>query len=169
MLEQLTGPQAMKFISQVEQPFKGLPHLPKGLIDFLVGVAPWLVGLGGVLSLLGALSSFGAASGLQSANVWMRYVAGISPVYFLLTGVVEIVSGVLMLMAFKPLKNKELKGWIYMFWLQVISLAQMVIGIAFASSSLVSLVIGLAIGLYILFELKPAYSGAKEVKTAVKE
>lgn len=155
MLEQLTGPAAMKLISQVEQPFKGLPHLPKGLVDFLVGIAPWLVGLGGILSILAALSSFGAATGVQS-SVWMQ-LAGVSPVYFVLTGVVELVSGALMLMAFNPLKAKQLKGWVYMFWLQLINIAQMVIGIAFASSSIIGLVIGVAIGMYFLFELKPAY------------
>ncbi len=157
MLEQLTGPQAMNLISQIEKPFKGLPHLPKGLIDFLVGIAPWLVGIGGILSILAALSSFGVATGMQSANVWMRYVAGISPIYFVLTGVFELVMGGLMLMAFNPLKNKMMKGWVYMLWLQLLSIAQMVVGVFFASSGLVSLVISVAIGLYVLFEVKPAY------------
>jgi hypothetical protein len=155
MLEQLTSPQAMKLIAQVEQPFKGLPHLPKGLVDFLVGIAPWLVGLGGVLSIIGGLSLLGNTSGMQS-NMWMQ-LAGISPAYFLLSGVISLVSGALMLMAFKPLKNKELKGWVYMFWLELINVVQMAVGVAFGASSIVGMVIGLAIGFYILFELKPSY------------
>ena len=155
MLEQLTGPQALKFISQIEAPFKGLPHLPKGVVNFLVNIAPWFAALGGVFSIIAALSSFGAATGYQS-SVWMQ-LAGINTAYFWLTGVVELIVGVLMLMAFNPLKEKLLKGWIYMFWIEVIDVAQMLIGVAFGGSNVVSMVIGLLIGLYFLFELKSSY------------
>lgn len=156
-LSMLTDAKARALVVKVEEPFKKVPHLPQGIVDFLVTIAPWLVGLSGLVSLFGGISSI-----LNSNNfaTWglVAPLIQINPMYFILTGIVSILMGVLYLMAFSPLRQRALEGWMYLFWGLVLGIVQSLIGIAFNFGNVVGLVVGTLIGLYILFEIKKEYS-----------
>lgn len=157
MVDKMTGKDATELVKKIETAFKGLPHLPKGVVDFLVAIAPWAVGLAGVMSIVSGLGSL-VATGRQNA-LWMaldRY-AGVNSTYFTIAGIFTLVLGALYLMAFSPLKAHKMTGWMYLFWANVLGIIQSVLGVVFGFGGIVGTVIGAAIGLYFLFEVKPRY------------
>lgn len=155
-LDTLTNAKARELVAKVEEPFVKLPHLPQGLINFLVAIAPWLVGLGGLFALFGGISSILGSNSLAMMG-WVTPLIQINPAYFILSGIVSILVGVLELLAFSPLREKKLEGWMYLFWASVLGIVQSLIGLAFGFSNIIGLVIGTLIGFYILFELKKEY------------
>jgi hypothetical protein len=165
MADKLTDSEAMGFIGKVEEPFKNLPHLPKGLVEFFVKVAPWLALLSAVLSLL-----FGPIVAILGS---LGSLLTLSPMLFIGTvgtAVVMLLNAVLLLMAFKPLQNREMKGWVFLFWSQLLSVVMAVLTLIEGSgSTIVSTLISTAIGLYVLFEMKPFYGGAQAAVEKVKK
>lgn len=155
----LTAPKNVKFIDQVRPTFKNLPHLPQGVIEFLVKIAPWLAGLGGIVGVFSGLGMMSNSLGFGMS--WLSQLAGISPVYYLLSGLLQLVGGGILLLAFNPLKNRTHAGWLLMYWSVIVSTVQSLLPIVFISgafvSSLIGVAIGLAISLYFLFELEAAY------------
>jgi hypothetical protein len=83
----------------------------------------------------------------------------------IVTTVVTIANSVLLLMAFNPLKNKAMRGWVFLFWSEMLSAVDIVLSLLQGQTgSLVGGVIGLAIGLYILFEIRGSYTGSPKTK-----
>src|SRR5258708_13686995 len=116
MFDMLTDKDAMTFIGKVEEPFKSLPHLPKGIVEFLVKIAPWFALLGAILSLfMGPLWGLVTVLSLFTLNP-------MAALLILIAGLLTLVNAVLLFMAFTPLKNHEMKGWVYIFWSEVISI-----------------------------------------------
>ena len=165
IIKQLTSKEAMNLIKQVESAFKSLPHLPAGIVEFLVKIAPWLAGIGGVFGVLGGLSALSAGLGLGMYTQFMRY-AGYSSVYFLVSGIAELIMAGLLLMAFKYLKAKQLTGWVLIFWSSVVSLVMSLLGIVLVGGFAIGSIIGALIGFYILFEMKPSYKSGVKAETA---
>lgn len=154
MLTQLTDQKAIDLAEKVGKVFEGVPHLPKGLVDFLVKIAPWLVLLGGALSVLGGLSSIVGNSFNQAL---LSDFIGISRTYFVVTGIFSLILGALYLMAFKPLKEFEKEGWMYLFWAQIVGVVQSVFMMVYVGGGFLGTVIGLIIGFYLLYEVKKSY------------
>lgn len=157
MLDKLTGKEAVGLVKSFEGVFKGLPHLPKGVVDFLVSIAPWLVGLGGVMSLFSGISSLFLTGRRSELWMYMDRYAGVNSTYFTVVAVFALVVGALYLMAFKPLKDMKITGWMYLFWGNILGIAQGLAGIVFGFGGIIGTVIGAAIGFYFLFEVKPRY------------
>lgn len=154
IITQLTSKEALKFIAQVENIFKSVPHLPKGIVEFLVKIAPWLALVGGVLSVIGGISSL--SGGLGAEMSWMR-LAGYSSTFFLISGVFQLLAGGLLLLSFKYLKTQHLTGWVLLFWEMVISIVQSIALMALWGGLNVMSVLWILIWLYVLFEMKPKY------------
>lgn len=155
-LDQLEDQKAMGVVAQFEDAFKSLPHLPKGITEFLVNIAPYLALLGAVLSILaGPLLGLASVISLLTLN----------PVVVLLTvaaAVITLIQAVLLFLAFSPLQKREMKGWMYMFWVEMLTVVSVVLNIFSGSmSGLIGGVLGLIIGFYILFEMKPFYGKGK--------
>lgn len=138
MLTQLTDKKAQSFADQIGNVFKGTPHLPQGIVDFLVKIAPWLVVLGGVVNVLSGLS---AVLGGDSYGRMAYRMLGVNSTYFMISGVFAIVLGALYLMAFSPLKEKKMEGWMYMFWAEMLAVVKSVFVIFFVGSGWVSSVV----------------------------
>jgi hypothetical protein len=156
LINSLTSKKVTDAIDQMAPPFKNLPHLPKGVVDFLVSVSPWLAVVGGALSALSGLQLLSSGMGMRSS--WWMELAGVSPTYFLVTGIIQLLSAAVLLLAFKPLQMKQKAGWVLMFWSMALSVVQMLAGVALGYGvSVVGMVLGLAIGLYLLFELRSSY------------
>ncbi len=152
MFDKLTNKDAMEFIAKVEEPFKNFPHLPKNIIEILVGFAPWFALLGAILGLL-----FGPVIALLS----VFSLLSLNPLVVLFTvvaAILSIVDTILLFMAYTPLKNHQLKGWVYVFWAEMANFVVSILGIFTGSAaSAVGSVIGLLIALYVLFEIKSVY------------
>jgi hypothetical protein len=153
MTNLISSQQTKQIVAKIEPNFKKFPHLPKKIFNVLVQIAPWLALIGGILGVLGGLSS------VLGANMvfWAARAAGYNPLYFQLMAVLGIVSSVLAILAFNPLKNRLMMGWYYLFWMAGITIVSDVIGVIAYPSTLIGSLIGLVIQFYILFELKPAY------------
>ncbi len=155
-LDKLTDAEAMKFIDQVAEPFKNAPHLPKNITEILVKISPYLIVLGligEVLAILGMLA-----------------LVALSPIFSIVGLVVSAVSAFLMFSAFTPLKNREMKGWVLLFWIQLFSVAGTVVSaLGGHFESIVGAVVGLAIGLYILFEMRSFYGPVQATVKKVED
>lgn len=153
MMDMLTNKDAMDFIAKVEEPFKSLPHLPKGLVEFFVKLAPWFAIIGAVLSLLaGPLWGLVSVLSLFSLNPMLV-------IFTVVSAIVTLLNAVLLFMAFTPLKNREMKGWILIFWSNILGAVVSLLSIFTGGpSGAVGAVIGILIGLYVLFEMKPFYT-----------
>jgi hypothetical protein len=159
----LTGKSVTRIIDKLASAFKGLPHLPKGMVNFLVSVAPWLAGLGGVLGTISGLKLLGNWLG-WGAKWWLQ-LAGLSPTYFLLIGLLQLLGGIVLLLAFNPLKERQLTGWTLLFVNMAIGLTQSLVALVYtymAGGSLLGTLLGLVIGLYFLFEVKGAYATSEK-------
>lgn len=172
MLAWFESPDAMKVIDSFESIFKDLPHLPKGITKFLASLLPWVAGFVGVVSILSALVLTPLVFGLEAAVNTMARQMGIVPagyegegiVYYLVSIVILVMIGWLYVAAFGPLRRKEAIGWTYIFWGNIISVVQVVVGIIFIGSNIVTSVISVLIGFYVLFEMKPLFSKSKQSK-----
>jgi hypothetical protein len=158
VIDSLTSKSVRDMIDTIAPTFKSAPHLPKGFVEFLANIAPWLTGLGGVLGVLSGLSLISSGMGWQ-ASVLSQF-AVVSPAYFLVIGILQLVAAVIMLLAFKPLKDRKVEGWILMFWNMAISVVQSIVAVVFGLGigSVIGAAIGLAIGLYVMFEMRGEYS-----------
>ncbi len=152
----LTDAEAMKIIDQVGDVFKSLPKLPEGIVEFFVKVAPYLALIGAVLSivagpLVGLLGSFAS-------------LITLNPLYFVMTlvsVVLMLAQAVLLFMAFKPLKDRELNGWVYLFWSEALGVVSGVLSIVNGSvSSLIFTLFWAAVWFYVLFQMRPFYKKA---------
>lgn len=159
--EKLTDAKAMGFIDQVGDVFKGLPHLPASIIEILVKIAPWLALLGGVLGLIAGplIGILGSLGSLMTLSPYIMFVT-------IVTTVVTLANSILLLMAFGPLKARAMRGWVLLFWAEMLSVVDIILSLLQGQTgSIVGGVIGLAIGFYILFEIRGAYKGLPSAKT----
>ena len=123
------------------------PKMPEGLKDFLVKAAPWLSIIGLVFSLpavfvLLGLSRFTMGYGMYVGNYQTYAIFSIAIV-------------VLYALAIPGLFKKSLAGWNFVFYALLVSLVQSLV-----MMNLASLIIGALIGFWILFQIRPAYTGA---------
>lgn len=141
---------------------KDVPHLPKGLRDWLVENAWWLVIVGvafGVIALFSLIPSLFVAASFVSAYVGAGYGTAI-----IISGVIAIVvliaTIVIEAMAIQPLKEKRKRGWDLLFLSSLIgiggSLVQAVVGGNIVGGILMVAVTAV-IAFYLLFELRPHY------------
>jgi len=139
--------KAANLIESLDGFFKQAPKLPSSATDVLVKIAPWISLIFGILGVLAGLSLLGLSPVAMLGGINYGFNA-------LATGVISIVASVLMLMAYPKLVKREYKGWELLFWSEVANAVAAVISIASGS---IGGVIGVLIGLYLLFQIKSYY------------
>lgn len=163
-----------KLEDQLAPLFKDLPAIPKGLKDFLVQYWPVIALVVGVLQLLAAIALFGAVTATSAVITAAGYVAGTAYTGFSLLAAYAgiallVVDAVIFFLAFSPLTKRLKKGWDLLFLSTIINLvygvSQVFVGYNGFGGLLGSLV-GTAIGLYFLYQIR-SYYGTK--KAATKE
>ncbi len=162
IFDKLTDADSMKFIDQIGDAFKSLPHLPTGVIDFIVMLSPWFTLLGAILGLI-ALPFLGIASAFT--------LLALSPVHSIIIFVMTVallLQVVLMFMAFNPLKNMETKGWVFLFWGEVIYAIEAILRVLSGQYGVIE-ILGIIITFYILFEVRSRYGMAGKVVQKIKE
>ena len=144
--------QALPLEKELEPIFtEKLPAFPDNVKDILVQVAPWLALLSAILGGLSFLTLIGLGSFVSAVSIgvgaygstWQMWVS------ILALGAMAILGA----MAFRPLQNKEKKGWNLMYWSTLISVASNILSFSFVAA-----IIGGFIGFWILFQLKSKYT-----------
>lgn len=136
--------QTDSIVTSLEKLFKGLPHLPENIREVLVKIAPWIALIFGALGLLAGIGAMGVSP-------IAMFGGARSGMMVFLTGVLTIVSSVLMLLAFPKLKNRSHQGWVYLFWAEALNAVYALLVVSVGS------VLGVLLGLYLLFEIKRYY------------
>lgn len=130
--------------------FEKFPHLPEGGRKFIVDISPYIALVFGVLGVIGLLGASGMGMFMLLATFGMALP-------LMIHIVLGLVSAVLLLLAFTGLKAHTKKGWNFVFYSQVVSIAGGVVGLATGMGGLVGTIIGALIGFYILFEIRTYY------------
>ena len=145
---------------------KDLPHLPKGLRDWLVENAWWLTLIGVVLGAIAAFQLVGAlifVAGLTAAYLGAGYGALYIP-SVVVSMAVLIATIVIEAMAIQPLKAKQKRGWDLVFLASVVSIVGSLVGSVIGGNifgGIFMAAVSAVIGVYVLFELRPHYLGEK--------
>jgi hypothetical protein len=161
---------------------KKAPALPEGGKKFLVEYLPWLSLIIGVLSLWSAYAIWNWA---HVANSYIDLANSLSAAYggtavasgtrlsvgiWLSVGVL-VVEGLIYLAAFAPTRDRKKSGWDLLFYASLLNIAYGLV-IMFTAyggpSNFIGSVIGTAIGLYLLFQIRASYSAKAASKKAAK-
>ncbi len=161
--------------------FKDVPPLPKSTKKMFSDLLPWIALIFGVLQLLAAwglynwgrdinkladafngyTSAFGVAAGVEKLSI-----------FYWVSLVILIVDAVIMLMAYPGLKAKTKDGWNLIFLAVLVNVVYGVFS-AFNSrggaGSLVFSLIGSALGLYLLFQIRDHYAHKATAKDSATE
>jgi hypothetical protein len=163
---------------KIEEWLKPLPHLPEDWRKWLAVNIWWIMVIGAVLVGLSAVAVFKAIAielGLLSVvSLFADYGWGSAGYYganmfvLIVSLAVMIAFAVIFIMAIKPLKNGQKKGWQLMFYSFLLSVAfnlvNLFMSFHYFFSGLLNVFIGALIGAYILFELKPYFVKVAKAK-----
>lgn len=142
--------QTKQLAKPLENIFAKAPALPASAREVLVQFAPWISLVFGVLLVLVSLGGLGVGSAL--APFAMYAGVGGNATFLLVASIVGIVQGVVMVLAFSPLKKRATAGWNWWFWAEVLSVVSAVV-----SFNLVGAVINALVGFYLLFQVRSYY------------
>jgi len=166
----------------LDEAFKKLPQLPENGRKGLANAMPWLALLGGILSLLAAWYLYqavawvdqwaGYANSLYTAVGYSAPVSGISAITWVSLALLAV-QAVLFLVAFPSLRAFKKGGWNILFWAALVNVAYDVVYNLFGYGymnlgQLIFSLLGAAVGLYLLFQIRPAYTGAMPHSMASK-
>lgn len=138
----------MKFsvIDLFDKAYSRLPSFGTELKDFTVRILPQFTIVFGILITLASVLDF-----LGSAFITSFTLGGPQIIQqLLLRSVLGIAQGVIMIFAFRPMKNHQQKGWRLLFWSQVLWI------IAAAITFNTAIILGFLI-LYPLFQVRSQY------------
>ena len=173
-----------------------LAGLEKQLNDVFVTKAPyqlpekakkWIVEyspiIGVVFGILGLLAAFGLWNAAHVTNSLVDYSNALSKAYgngqtvsklgvsFYLAFVALLATSIIPIVAYPGLKARsKAKGWNLLFISALVSLAYGILNAFYQGSvmSLLSTLLGSAIGLYILFQIREFYNGKKSKQESKK-
>jgi hypothetical protein len=145
--------QLKPLLKILDENYAKVPALPKGATDFIVGVAPWLALLGGILALFAA---YGLYTLISSPYVAMSAsFGGVNSITWIISALVLVAVGILYFVAFPALKARKVKGWNLMLYGEILYVLS-----AVAKLNVVDVVTGLIgalIGYYFLYQVKSYY------------
>lgn len=166
----------MKQLEQAEKTigglFKDLPALPKNSKDAIVNIMPWIALVFGVIQVIVAIGVWRLADVVDRTadlvNTYAAYytvpaahISAFDRTVIYLGAIVLLVDGVIGILAYKALAARQRRGWDLMFLAALLNLAYAVIAIFINGrgvGSFIMSLIGSAIGFYLLFQIKEAYT-----------
>lgn len=163
---------------QLDGVFKDLPALPKSAKELLVSWWPYLALILGALQLFAAWGLWGL---VNLANTYVGYANELSVAYggrpigytatdsALIYGAIALlmVNAVIFFMAYSPLTKKVKRGWDLIFLATIINVVYGVLQVFVSGRGIGSLIVSLvgsAIGLYLLFQIRSYYGAKKAAK-----
>lgn len=144
----------MSYLNNLEEKLneyfnKKAPALPKKAKEIIVKIAPWLVLIEVILSIPTILSFLGLG---MVANPYLAPYTRMYGATFIGYAIFWIIEMVLVAMAFPGLKNRQKKGWNFIFYSTLVGFVPSAL-----YGNLFSLVIGALISFYILFQIREYY------------
>lgn len=147
--------------------YKAPFQLPKAAKEWIVKYGPWIALVGGILAALFIIpATFAALSLTASTSVLLgtygyygASVAAAAPVLYLALAVLAV-QLVLMFIAIPMLLKRQRKGWLLLFYSDLISLAYTLVNsftYGFSFGTLLSGLIGAVIGFYLIFQIRSYY------------
>ena len=131
---------------------KKLPQLPDSVGEFLVKYGPYLMIVGVVMGVIGILTSFGLMAAF-SPMIRESYRYGYNyGTHFSVYGILGLVSMVLSAIAIPGLLKRSKAAWNLMFYASLVTAISYLV-----SMNLGSLIIGMAINWYFLFQIRKFY------------
>jgi hypothetical protein len=151
-------------VATAEEQYKklNLPSLPDSVRELFVTFAPWLALLGGILGLLVFIP--GVLLLLTLSPLAGAGGAGIGYVLSIIHLILSAAGAVISLMAFSGLRKHTLRGWTLLFWAAAVYFVAGLLPISI--SGIIGAVLGVAISLYVLFQIKPYYDGTRSIPVA---
>lgn len=129
--------------------YEKAPRLPEGISEFLVMIAPYFTVLGVILGAIAILGLLGVS--VIAIPAWALAAPGAAPSVMLYI-VASVIGWLLSLASIPGLFARSKTGWNFMFygvlWSAIINLL---------SFNIAGIIIGLLIGFYFLFQLRPFY------------
>ncbi len=139
-----------QFIKTLDEYFgKKAPQLPVKAKEIIVKVSPYLAILGIVFMVMSIVPLMMLVFGLGAVSVLAGYVP-MQNAYISIA--VMLATGIICAMAIPGLFKRTKYAWNLMFYSQLVSAVGSLL-----SLNIISLIIGLAIGFYILFQVKSYY------------
>lgn len=162
----------------LDDAFKKAPQLPEDARKGLATALPWLALIGGILSLIGAWNIYRLAtiadqylSGIYSAFGYTSPIVGVTATAWVGI-VVLVVQAVLLLVAFPALRSGKKSGWNMLLWADLALLVYTVVTDLFGGyvnfGGFIMYLVGTAIGLYLLFQVRPLFTGGAAHAVAAK-
>ncbi len=144
-------------------------QLPKDVRDLLVKIAPWLALAGGVIGLAASWGFWRSGHAVNQLVDWANQfstalggeaVSNHLGVMWYVSLVAMVIQSLLMLAAFGGLKEQKKTGWNLLFYSSLVSVV-LAIAYLFTSGygffSFVGSLIGTAIGMFLLFQVRRHY------------
>jgi hypothetical protein len=138
-----------QIVKSLEDFYHKFPQLPANIREVLVKVTPWISLIFGVLSIIsGLIAVLGGTP--------MAALGGVANGAFVLVlGLLMVLYGALMVLAFPKLQKHQYAGWRLLFWVEVISIVASLI--TTNVGSILSAITWALIGFYLLFQIKSYY------------
>ncbi len=127
---------------------KKAPALPTNVKEFIVKFAPWVTLILLVISLPVLLAVFGLGAFLMPFSFLGGPTLGVS---YMLTLVLTAVTIILEALAIPGLMKQKQSAWYLVFYASLVSAVEAVVGLHITS------LIGVAVGLYFLFQVRSYY------------
>ena len=128
---------------------KKAPAMPQNIKETLVNIGPWLIMLMLILLVPGLLAAFGVGAILGPLSMYYGATTGFSFGIFWVLTVVMLFLG---LKALPGLFKRSIGSWRLLFYASLVGLVQNLV-----MFNIFNLVVGGALGMYILFQIKSLY------------
>ncbi|HXH26637.1 MAG TPA: hypothetical protein VNG90_01965 [Candidatus Acidoferrum sp.] len=145
-------------------------QIPDHARSTIVKFMPWLTLAGGILSLLGAGAAYTAitvVNRMMDGYLNMAYPYNYAPMTSaspLLWVVLLILLGeaILFFAAFPALRDHKRKGWLILYWVNLVYVLYALVHLiaAYDFANFIFSLLGSAVGLYILFQIRSYYTEA---------
>lgn len=139
------------FIGRLDAFFIKLPHLPKKVRLIISKVVPYFALVIGIIGALASvITGFFLILTVLAADWEMLGEIAFSFILVLL-------STMFLLKAFKPLKNGNAIGWIYLFWAEILEVINFIINLSTGNVQVFPGLLVILVTFYLLFEIGQFY------------
>lgn len=143
--------QPLPLEKEIRGIFANFPAFPDNVKELLVQIAPWGALIIAVFGGMAFLSLIGLGSLITAMSVGTNSYG--SPWQMWVSIGALVLMAVIAILAFSPLRSRQLKGWNYLYYIELVSVVSSIISFSFVSA-----IIGFLIGFWVLFQTKEKYS-----------
>lgn len=138
-------------VAVLEPHFAKAPALPKNAKEVIVKVLPWIALIFGILGVLGSIAGLGLLTAFSPLALFGGAEGVASYGSGFIASLFWLVSSALLLAAYPGLQGHKIKGWNLMFYSEIASAIGAVLSLSLGG------VLGVLIGIYLLFQVKSHY------------